>query len=328
MRHMAAFLAAWATLAAVGCGPKVVTIQGVEPGSKEIASIKRMAVLDLACADKVSEASDHDKPRLEPSSVGRDFANTIVAELDQTGAFEVMERSAIAKLVEEKDLTLAMSGDAAAASTIGKILKVDGVVVGEVSAWRSGIGVIDKKAAVGANLRLLDVKTAQVIVSYSQTKNSGGFLGGERPELILNQLAKEIAGEFVAKLAPHYVDREKYMLETGGAVGKPNSLGIKMASNRLWDKAHEQFDAALKIDNNCAAAHNNHAVCLENDSQLAEALREYEIALSLAPENEYIQRNLVGARQTLAAPQMTAKEALEKTRRDAVAPTTRTRPSE
>ncbi len=191
------------------------------------------------------------------------------------------------------------------------MLGVDGVVVGEVHNNDSGSEVLGKYAMIGANIRLVDVRSAQVVYSDSITRQYGQFLDDSKKAAMLGQLSRELAQEFVRKIAPHYVQRDKELLGAGGEAEQANARGIRFAKNGLWDKAQEQFELALKQDARCPAAHNNLAICCEQAGRIREAGEYYEKALQLAPDNEAIQRNMFSFRETLRAPDRTAKQALE-----------------
>lgn len=285
-----------AILVMAGCGPKTVTIMTVEPGLKEIQGIQRLAVLDLT---------------YEPQpDTGRNIANMIVAELDQTGTFVVMERSAVARVLQEQKFSTTSMVDAATASSIGKLLGVDGVVVGEVVTFTSGRKAIGKEASVRVNIRLVDVESGRVVTSDSISINTTRSESGEHEKEMLNRVAQMVAKQFIEKIAPHYVEREKYLLSTGGDAGTPNKRGITFAANNLWDKAQEQFEMALKINPHNGQVQNNLAVCHEHFGRLKEAIEAYELAIGLDPDDQSIQKNLASVRGTFREPHLSAKEKL------------------
>lgn len=282
----------------VGCH-KTVTIRAVEPGVKEIIGITRLAVLDLTYTP-------------EEPDVGRNIANVIVAELDETGAFEVMERSAVARVLEEQKFGSSGVVDTDTVTSIGKLLGVDGVVVGEVVAFGADKKLFGKAASIGVNIRIVDVESAKVVFSDSIIVNTTKSESGEDKQAMLSRVSQEVANKFVAKIAPHYVDRKKFLLSTGGDAGTPNKRGITFATNGLWDKAREQFEQASQIDPQSAAVQNNLGVCAERDGKLTEAIEFYEQAITLDPDDEQIQKNLASLRGTFRGPELTAKEVLER----------------
>jgi len=290
------FLGLVLVIAVSGC-EKRVSIRAVEPAREEITLVKRIAVIDLAYAER--------------PEVGRNIANVIVAELDQAGTFEVMERIAVKKVLDEQAFSAAGITDVATASSIGKLLGVDGMIVGEVFVYDAGNQALGKYASVGINVRMVDVRSAKVIFSDSILKDYTKFLDEKRKNVALNQLSVEVAQEFAHKIAPHFVDREKILLTTGGDVGETNNRGIKFASNRLWDKALEQFLMAVKLEPENAKVHNNLGVCYEHFGQLDKAVESYETAIRLDPDDDGIQKNLAGLRDTFRSPTRSAKDVLD-----------------
>jgi Flp pilus assembly protein TadD len=65
----------------------------------------------------------------------------------------------------------------------------------------------------------------------------------------------------------------------------------KLAKEGLWQEAAFRLQKALAAGNDTAALHNNMAVALESLGRFAEAQREYELALKLAPGHPQIQSN-------------------------------------
>ncbi len=291
-----------------GCGQATITIRAVEPGLKQVTGIERLAVLDMLYT--------------EDAEAGRDISNVIVAELNQAGAFEVMERSAVNRVLEEQKFGTSGVVDTATVTSIGKLLGVDGVVVGEVAAYGSEGRVLGRAASIAVNTRLVSVQSGKVIFSDSITINTKKS-GSETREAMLTRIAHEVAREFVGKIAPHYVERQKYMLSTGGDAGQANKRGITFARNKLWDKAQLQFEMAMQVDPQNAAIQNNLAVCHERAGRLNEAIEAYERAIALDPDDEAIQKNLASLRSTTRAPELSAKELLERQRKSLNEPATR-----
>lgn len=68
-------------------------------------------------------------------------------------------------------------------------------------------------------------------------------------------------------------------------------FGIQAAKKDLWDEAIYRWKKVLLSDPKSASAHNNLAVAYEKKGRWEDARKEYELALSLAPDNKYIQAN-------------------------------------
>ena len=65
------------------------------------------------------------------------------------------------------------------------------------------------------------------------------------------------------------------------------TFGITAAKQNLWDEAIFRWKKVIQQNPDSAAAHNNLAVAYEKKGLWAEAKREYELALKLAPHNRY-----------------------------------------
>lgn len=65
----------------------------------------------------------------------------------------------------------------------------------------------------------------------------------------------------------------------------------KLAKEGLWQEAIFRWQKAMTADDGSAALHNNLAVALESLGRIAEAEREYQLALKLAPADLRIKSN-------------------------------------
>jgi tetratricopeptide (TPR) repeat protein len=68
-------------------------------------------------------------------------------------------------------------------------------------------------------------------------------------------------------------------------------FGAEAARKDLWDEAIFRWRKVLISDPQSAAAHNNLAVAYEKKGLWDKAREEYEIALTLSPDNKYIKSN-------------------------------------
>jgi len=68
-------------------------------------------------------------------------------------------------------------------------------------------------------------------------------------------------------------------------------FGILAAQKDLWDEAIFRWKKVIQSDPNSAAAHNNLAVAYEKKGLWEEAEREYETALKLKPNHDFITAN-------------------------------------
>jgi len=85
------------------------------------------------------------------------------------------------------------------------------------------------------------------------------------------------------------------LLAAGCAINRYRSdfeFATKLASEGLWQEAVYRLEKARAAGKDSAALHNNLAVALESLGRFADAEREYEAALKLAPGDEQIRINL------------------------------------
>jgi tetratricopeptide (TPR) repeat protein len=68
-------------------------------------------------------------------------------------------------------------------------------------------------------------------------------------------------------------------------------FGIWASQKDLWDEAIFRWKKVLSQDPNSLAAHNNLGVAYEKKGLWADARKEYELALKLAPKNAQVKYN-------------------------------------
>ena len=76
-------------------------------------------------------------------------------------------------------------------------------------------------------------------------------------------------------------------------------FGVWASRQNLWDEAVFRWKNALVTSPNSAAAHNNLAVAYERKGLFEDALKEYEIALRLEPNNSYVKSNYQNCKEIL-----------------------------
>lgn len=70
-----------------------------------------------------------------PPNTGKAAADLVVTRLVQVGQVSVIERAALDKLLAEQNLSNSDRTDALTAARIGRILGVDGIVLGTITKW-------------------------------------------------------------------------------------------------------------------------------------------------------------------------------------------------
>lgn len=85
------------------------------------------------------------------------------------------------------------------------------------------------------------------------------------------------------------------------SAGAPSQLkfGLWAAERNLWDEAIFRWRKALEADPRSVSAHNNLAVAYERKGLFNEALKEYEAALKLDPDNSYVKSNYQSCKENV-----------------------------
>ncbi len=163
------------------------------------ASKKRVAVLDFDYATVMSNVqaifgSNQD--------VGKGITDLLVQQLVNGGAYSVIERKAIDKIVSEQNFSNSDRADSNTAAKIGRLLGVDTIIMGSITKFGrddksigaggggyggiaghvlGGLGRKQAKAVVAISARLVNVNTGEILVAATgegQSKRSGISLLG------------------------------------------------------------------------------------------------------------------------------------------------------
>ena len=189
---------------------------------------KRVAVLDFEYGTVRSSAAaifgtDHD--------VGRGIADLIVEKLVQSGAYSVIERKALEKILAEQNFANSDRADSSTAARLGRVLGVDAIIIGSITQFgrddkstgvaggalsrvtgRFGVGGVkrtESKAVVGISARMVDTETAEVLATAKGLGEStrtgtnllgaggGRVVGGGAVDMTSKNFAATILGEAV-----------------------------------------------------------------------------------------------------------------------------------
>jgi len=130
-------------------------------------------------------------------NAGRAVGDMLATEMYGLPGFTFLERTAMQEGIKGKDEDLEYVMDNAVARKLGQRLGVDTVVYGSVTEYGYKRG-IDQSPAVGVNLRMLDVKSGEVLWAASSSENGGCFWVCDDS---LNRLAQVVVGKMVQSLA-------------------------------------------------------------------------------------------------------------------------------
>jgi curli biogenesis system outer membrane secretion channel CsgG len=192
---------------------------------------KRVAVIDF---DYAAVQSSSDQIFGSGADIGKSIANLLVDRLVAAGAYSVIERKAIDKIIAEQNFSNGERADPASAARIGKLLSVNAIIVGNISQFgsedknstvggggasavssRFGVGGVNKKsskAMVQISARIVNVETGEILAvaqghgessrSSASLIGSGGGIdntGGGGIDMGSANFASTILGEAVNK---------------------------------------------------------------------------------------------------------------------------------
>ena len=84
-------------------------------------------------------------------------------------------------------------------------------------------------------------------------------------------------------------------------------FGVWASEKNLWDEAIFRWKKALEINPDSVAAHNNLAVAYEKKGRFQDALKEYEAALKLDPDNPRVKANYTSCQENIQVPKKDEK---------------------
>jgi len=122
----------------VSCGPTIIQLPVRKPAAVDVGQIRKIAVVDFA----------------GPQNSGKMAASLLTAGLLKAGFYKIFEREKIDQILEEHKLAMAGVVDESTARQVGKLLGVDGLIFGEVTAFsvepdQQGTQKVEKKIGTG-----------------------------------------------------------------------------------------------------------------------------------------------------------------------------------
>lgn len=160
---------------------------------------KRIAILDFDYATVQTDSSALFGTNVD---VGKGITDLLIRDLVQSGAYSVIDRQDMNKILAEQDFSRSDRADPATAARIGKLLGVDAIIVGAVTqfgdetkhqnihgggmSWHGigfgGIGHRKTKAAVTIDARVVNVDTGEIEAVADghgeSSRSSTSLLGG------------------------------------------------------------------------------------------------------------------------------------------------------
>ncbi len=127
---------------------------------------------------------------------GRVIANMLASELNKMDDLQILERSAIDKIMEEQKMQVSGSIDESTAVELGKLIGADAVMLGDVTDYLSWTNVTGLSGStVSFSARMIDVKSSQLLMSTSITRIRTGILTSQNVQLTAQEVYESIAKE-------------------------------------------------------------------------------------------------------------------------------------
>lgn len=138
--------------------------QGEQP-----ASARGNAFVSPKARDKIYHKVAVMPFRAPVDLVGASIADLVATEILKTYKYELIERSQIEQVLQEQSLSMQGVTDSALAMQVGKMLGVQGVIVGTVPEY--GMRAVESRElpAVGINIRMIDAATGSIIWTVSDS---------------------------------------------------------------------------------------------------------------------------------------------------------------
>ncbi|MCK5148832.1 hypothetical protein KAR48_18910 [bacterium] len=122
-------------------------------------------------------------------SPGDGMADMLITELVKSGKYMVIERSEIAKIMQEQDMGMTGRVTEQSAAKVGKLLGVELAVMGAITEFGAskggtggrlkgiGIGVSKQKATVAIDVRIVNTNTGEILAAENvrKDKSKGGL---------------------------------------------------------------------------------------------------------------------------------------------------------
>ncbi len=165
-------------LSTVACGTNVRGSARID----KVRGLRRVAVMPFAV------------PRNAPPELSAALADELAAHL-LNARFDIVERSAIDKILREQAFQLGDDVDPATVVRIGALAGADGVVLGQVTDYRDE-ATGDDSTTLGISIRCVQAETGSLIFTTSAAENAAAAFCGTEMNCLRDKMVTEI-GMFV-----------------------------------------------------------------------------------------------------------------------------------
>jgi curli biogenesis system outer membrane secretion channel CsgG len=179
---------------------RLIAIAALVPALLSAQDRKRVAVMNFEYGTVSTYVSQIFGGNVD---IGKGIADMLVDRLVNDGAYSVIERKALDKLIAEQNFSNSDRADPNSAAKIGKLLGVNAIIVGSITTFGrddkntkigaggfggfgskygiGGIGKSESKAVVEVTARMIDVNTGEILASApgrGESKRGGTSLLG------------------------------------------------------------------------------------------------------------------------------------------------------
>ena len=183
---------------------RAVLVLGVGPWFLAGCAVEQPEIINREQLSKVHSLAVlpfEDAPGLQGNNSGTAVAGFITTELARDKSYRIVERSKLKTVLGEKDLQATDFVNSETAVRVGKMLGVEGVMVGSVSQYDMDkttvyvhvVPVVSRDYKVGASIRIIDVSNGEIIYAHSASgKSANNFTEAGR------QAARKLLGPICA----------------------------------------------------------------------------------------------------------------------------------
>ena len=308
--------------AIIGCSTSTISIDRLAPPKYAIEGGKHLAVVNFTSPDSA------------PSAGGK-IASVFVSKLAPTKYYELMERSRMDAIMAEFRFSQTEYASPEKAKELGKILNVDYIITGEVTAFSVededtfkreqrirpagfyfdsygrkqvhfqtyfvDIPVKIRRATVSASFRMIHIETSRIILGESKTVTSHKRATGSQEIASLparDQMLTNLVDditEYFTTMIAPYPVHDVRSIEKGKT--PECKAGYRLARNGLWEEAAAEWEKALSARSDDPAPYNNLGVAAEMRGDYDKACEYYTKALHMNYDSKLYMNHLNNAKR-------------------------------
>jgi curli biogenesis system outer membrane secretion channel CsgG len=247
------------------------------------AFIHILALISLCCAAQ-AQTSPESKKRVavfafdtstiygagihvNGQSLGGQIADILLSKLVQTGKYSVIERKFLEKVLAEQDFKYSERFDQNSIARIGRLLGVEGIIVGEVThaatdvqctdtaIWKLGVKGCTETSEISVSARLVSTETAEILAATDgegrakRSRSSGTSVGGKYEtssggQTMSSKTFSDAVHKAVQKLATPLADSEPKLARVSAQPVKVSE--VKSTSQPPVNKPSTELPAEAK----------------------------------------------------------------------------------